>query len=91
MKGKKGVSFLVRCRSEKKKRTRAENGLWITAFDYSVETTSNSSLFILKSRSFMMTFLRTIDFDEGWQFLETRIMKLRRIIEGHHEPQFDSE
>ncbi|KAL4558821.1 hypothetical protein LXL04_037024 [Taraxacum kok-saghyz] len=36
-------------------------------------------------------FRKTIDLEEGWEFLETGINKLKRILEGHPEPQFEPE
>lgn len=34
---------------------------------------------------------KTIDLDQGWDYMQTGITKLKRILEGLPEPQFDSE
>ncbi|KAL0876809.1 hypothetical protein Bca101_026514 [Brassica carinata] len=34
---------------------------------------------------------KTIDLDQGWDYMQTSITKLKRILEGLSEPQFDSE
>lgn len=35
--------------------------------------------------------MKTIELDEGWNFMQTGIKKLKKILEGHPEPQFSSE
>ncbi|KAI3679013.1 hypothetical protein L6452_38319 [Arctium lappa] len=44
-----------------------------------------------RSCATMTTYLMTIEIDEGWQFMETGITKLKRILEGLPEPQFTCE
>lgn len=34
---------------------------------------------------------KTIDLDQGWDFMQKGISKLKNILEGHPEPQFNSE
>lgn len=34
---------------------------------------------------------KTIDLDQGWDFMQKGIMKLKNILEGLPEPQFSSE
>lgn len=34
---------------------------------------------------------KTIDLDQGWEFMQKGITKLKNILEGHPEPQFSSE
>ncbi|KAI3927930.1 hypothetical protein MKW98_023531, partial [Papaver atlanticum] len=34
---------------------------------------------------------KTIDLDQGWDFMQKGITKLKNILEGHPEPQFSSE
>ncbi|XP_024965573.1 cullin-1-like isoform X1 [Cynara cardunculus var. scolymus] len=38
-----------------------------------------------------MSQMKTIELDEGWNFMQTGIKKLKKILEGHPEPQFSSE
>ena len=45
---------------------------------------------IWDSLSFKME-RKTIDLDQGWDYMQTGITKLKRILEGLPEPQFDSE
>ena len=33
----------------------------------------------------------TIDLDQGWDFMQKRITKLKSILKGKPEPQFSSE
>lgn len=35
--------------------------------------------------------MKTIELDEGWTYMQTGIKKLKKILEGHPEPQFNSE
>ncbi|KAF8394538.1 hypothetical protein HHK36_020749 [Tetracentron sinense] len=39
-----------------------------------------------------MTFVerKTIDLEQGWEFMQKGITKLKNILEGHPEPQFSS-
>jgi len=34
---------------------------------------------------------KTIDLEQGWDYMQTGITKLKRILEGLNEPAFDSE
>lgn len=34
---------------------------------------------------------KTIDLDNGWEFMQKGITKLKKILEGQPEPQFSSE
>lgn len=34
---------------------------------------------------------KTIDLEQGWDYMQTGITKLKRILEGLPEPAFDSE
>lgn len=34
---------------------------------------------------------KTIDLDQGWDFMQKGILKLKNILEGLPEPQFSSE
>ncbi|KAI3514656.1 hypothetical protein L1887_13252 [Cichorium endivia] len=38
-----------------------------------------------------MSQMKTIELDEGWTYMQTGIKKLKKILEGHPEPQFNSE
>lgn len=38
-----------------------------------------------------MSQMKTIELDDGWNFMQTGIKKLKKILEGHPEPQFSSE
>ncbi|KAG8389452.1 hypothetical protein BUALT_Bualt02G0230900 [Buddleja alternifolia] len=38
-----------------------------------------------------MNQMKTIELDEGWNFMQTGIIKLKRILEGNQEAQFSSE
>lgn len=38
-----------------------------------------------------ITQMRTIELEEGWEFMQRGIMKLKSILEGKAESQFSSE
>ncbi|CAK9175952.1 unnamed protein product [Ilex paraguariensis] len=38
-----------------------------------------------------MSQMKTIELEEGWEFMQKGITKLKTILEGHPEPQFSSE
>lgn len=41
--------------------------------------------------SFVNMERKTIDLEQGWDYMQTGITKLKRILEGLPEPAFDSE
>lgn len=43
------------------------------------------------SKSFLNMERKTIDLEQGWDYMQTGITKLKRILEGLPEPAFDSE
>ncbi|KAL4572102.1 hypothetical protein LXL04_018871 [Taraxacum kok-saghyz] len=51
------------------------------------------SLYLAEGTGVTMTMsqTKTIELDDGWAYMQTGIKKLKKILEGHPEPQFSSE
>lgn len=45
----------------------------------------------LNERRMTMNERKTIELEQGWEFMQKGITKLKKILEGHQEPQFSSE